>query len=345
MSRRPAAVGSHRSTALERKHHVGIVLAFGGSGDPWWDRRLFRMENFEAVILEAVIRYTTIESLELGARPGGAMSKDLETLRITARDRSWVAETSSVLECGHSSVPYIKSVWRAGSSRSTRACHCATRPRRPTSDLAREIGRRCRCSSETDRPYMYRYLNVAARDCDVVDLPDGSRAVVPRGEGDAFAQGWIADHSSRASAPHEEHDRDAEHERQQAVHREWARRLDEAMDASTSIAHGRMLREAFVADNPEPLLGGADPPAETARASPGRWWCASLGDGPEPFVAWLADVGAGDGYPRDAVARALSELEGQGWTVRHVSEDRRAVHDADASHAVVIAAWFLLHTD
>jgi hypothetical protein len=192
---------------------------------------------------------------------------------------------------------------------------------------------------------MYVYLSVNPRWCDIADCPDGSRVVLSRGGGEAFALAWDARGGSGPaveSVPTSETQRRV---RERAAHRGWSARLETALEASTSISHGRMIREAFLAENPEPAVDGPASDAahsETVRVSPGRWWCARLEDGPESFEAWLGD--AEDGYPRTAVAHALSELCERGWEVRHVSEERRAVHEGESSRAEVIGAWFLLRS-
>jgi hypothetical protein len=70
-------------------------------------------------------------------------------------------------------------------------------------------------------------------------------------------------------------------------------------------------------------------------------WIASLTEG-EPPIEFV--LGTGGAYPRPAVARVLSELEGGGWQVAHVSEERAVTHADDGrSEAATVGAWILLH--
>jgi hypothetical protein len=189
---------------------------------------------------------------------------------------------------------------------------------------------------------MYAYLSVFPRDCDIVEQTTGEFVVVARGDGDAARV--AAAFGIGASEPATEEDLEAREQaarvaRRQEARREWQARLDQALDASTSISHARMIREAFMAENPEPAAESIGAP-EAPQVQPGRWWCARLEDAPGDLERWLAD--AGDEYPRVPVARVLSELRAHGWEVRHVSEEKVAVHDGDSSRAEVVGAWFLL---
>jgi hypothetical protein len=187
------------------------------------------------------------------------------------------------------------------------------------------------------------YLSVLPSDCDVVDYPNGERAVVARGEGTTHAEAWtpeLAASAARASVADP-----ARAARQQAAHREWAEQLDRALDASTSITHSRMIREEFLRENLEPPLDGAvtaSEPDGRPRVLEGRWWRARIESDGAGFEAWLAD--AEESYPRAAVAHALSEVSDGGWTIRHISEERRAVHDDEGSRTVVVSAWILLES-
>jgi hypothetical protein len=171
---------------------------------------------------------------------------------------------------------------------------------------------------------VFVYLIVAPRDCDVVELADGSRTVTARGGGEALARAAEA--------------ADGELVRLQAAHREWAERLDRALDASTSAKHARLIRDEFLASNPEPQIATAtDRQSRVAAAS---WWCARI-DHPEVgFEAWLA--AAGEEYPLVRVAGVLSDLGARGWELRHVGESKRVVHDDATSSAELVGARFLL---
>jgi hypothetical protein len=185
---------------------------------------------------------------------------------------------------------------------------------------------------------VFVYLTVAPTECDIVDFADGSQIVTSRGNGAAVAATAGDPSVPVAVVP------DERLARQQAAHREWAERLDRALDASTSITHARMIREAFVAENPEPAVDGAIPDDSAhpvAQVSEGRWWCARVGHPDVGFETWLAD--ADSGYPLAGVAAILGELGDRGWDLRHVAEDRRAVHDGTSSRAELIGARFLLH--
>jgi hypothetical protein len=179
----------------------------------------------------------------------------------------------------------------------------------------------------------YAYLSVVPRPCDVVAFPNGVQTVVRRGLGNATADTWILP-SASGESPEVLRARAA----QRAAHDEWQRRLDQALEASLSVMHSRMIREAYAAENPEPFVEGGDAP-EVPRVAESVWWCARL-DG-EDFDAWLDDAGAP--FPWDALARALNELAARGWAVRHVSEERRALHESETvSRSELTGARLLL---
>jgi hypothetical protein len=185
---------------------------------------------------------------------------------------------------------------------------------------------------------MYAYLSVLVDDCDVVVFPDGATTVVARGEGAQTAGTWtVPPADARALSP------DPFLERRRAEHKAWSERLDAALTGGSIMAN-RLLREAFIRDTPEPAIdaaaGGAEPAEAAPRVLPERWWRALVELESGNVVRWLAP--AGDPLPRTAIAGALSELSGRGWSLRHVSEDRRAVHDDEDTRTEVTGAWFLL---
>ncbi|HMS71736.1 MAG TPA: hypothetical protein PKB03_01760 [Baekduia sp.] len=87
------------------KGRLGAILALDDRAILAWTVGTFRMKNFETVI-----PYSAIESLELGTRPGGAMTKDRETLRIKADAQTWELVFANVFEGGRSIVPFLKGV-------------------------------------------------------------------------------------------------------------------------------------------------------------------------------------------------------------------------------------------
>lgn len=93
------------SVVKDGKDRLGAILALEDRAILAWTVGTFRMKNFETVI-----PYSAIESLELGTRPGGAMSKDRETLRIKADGQTWDVVFANVFEGGRSIVPFIKGV-------------------------------------------------------------------------------------------------------------------------------------------------------------------------------------------------------------------------------------------
>jgi hypothetical protein len=189
---------------------------------------------------------------------------------------------------------------------------------------------------------MYAYLSVVADDCDVVEFPERPSAVVARGEGAGLAETWTASPGDVSAAPRD-HVSDAHLMRRRAEHQAWSERLDAAL-VGGSITANRLIREEFVRDNPEPLLDAAPDaagaPAAAPRVHQARWWRARAEIEPGVLDEWLAV--ADDPFPRAAVARMLSELSGRGWTLRHVSEGRRAIHADENTRTEVNEAWFLL---
>jgi hypothetical protein len=180
----------------------------------------------------------------------------------------------------------------------------------------------------------YAYLSVAPRPCDVVAFPDGTQTVVRRGLGNATADGWSA-----SAMPHEPPDALRARAQRRAAHDEWQRKLDQALDASLSVMHSRMIRESFLAENPEPFVEGGEAP-DIPRVSESQWWCARLDD----FDAWLDDAGAP--FPWDELAQALNTLAARGWAVRHVSEERRALHESETvSRTELTGARLLLERE
>ena len=104
----------------------------------------------------------------------------------------------------------------------------------------------------------------------------------------------------------------------------------------------RQIREDFIRNDPEPVIGGGG--VEVAELTPviteSRWWLAQAELDDEPLSRWLAP--AEEAFPRVDVARVLSELAERGWTLRHVSEERRAAHREDETRIEISGVWFLL---
>jgi hypothetical protein len=87
------------------KDRIGAILALQDRAVLAWTVGTFRMKNFETVI-----PYSSIESIEIGSRPGGAISKERETLRIKADGQTWDLVFANVFDGGRSIVPVIKGI-------------------------------------------------------------------------------------------------------------------------------------------------------------------------------------------------------------------------------------------
>lgn len=87
------------------RDRLGAILALGDRAVLAWTIGSVRMTN-----VETVIAYDEIESLDLGARPGGTMSKDRQTLRITTSSDTYDLVFANVFENGRSIVPFLKGI-------------------------------------------------------------------------------------------------------------------------------------------------------------------------------------------------------------------------------------------
>jgi hypothetical protein len=182
----------------------------------------------------------------------------------------------------------------------------------------------------------YAYLGVRVADCDVVTGADGAVQVVARGEGAAAAV------AAPAGAPPTTDDATAAVlARQREVHRAWEARLDAALIGGSILAN-RQIREEFIRNDPEPVVGegGVEVAELTPAITEARWWLAQAELGDVPLRRWLAP--AEESFPRAGIARVLSELAAQGWIFKHVSEERFATYGDREARTQVSGAWFLL---
>jgi hypothetical protein len=206
---------------------------------------------------------------------------------------------------------------------------------------------------------MYGYLRIELRAFAQVRFPDGTSMIVEPGAGEQVASDWRAEQAQAADpeqlARIETLERKRVDEREQALRQhkeelaEWERMHDSALDRARTVPEMREIHAQFLRDNPEPTL---DPKWEQTASidlpdaleipvpevSAGRHWVAQLADLEHEEVV-LGPEGA---YPRAAVARVLTELQGSGWTVVHVTEDRVVAHGEDGASARVSGAWILL---
>ncbi len=182
---------------------------------------------------------------------------------------------------------------------------------------------------------MYAYLVIERRQSDCVSFPDGSQHLTAPGAGEAMAAAWrpvrargetvVADEAALNAARH---------------HAEWKRREDAAVGDASSPSQISARRAAFRLMNPEPPRSslpvpeaGATPAVSTIEA-----WSASLST-----TGDTAFLGTEQEYPDAAVAARLSELEREGWSVTHVSEQREVQHADDRSTTTITAVRLLLH--
>ena len=198
---------------------------------------------------------------------------------------------------------------------------------------------------------MYAYLKIWRDVRERVILPDGTSVLVADGEGQPRARAWVrAEERARTdeqTAPdpvvetaQDELDRLAEE------HRAWQQKLDAALSSSRSITHGRAIREAFVAEHPEPLA--PSDPTNGARTTEGsgiemppvtreHWWVAQLADGEQ------RPLSPHEPLPLDAIATHLSELEQDRWSVVDAQFRRAVSHSDTTSHTIEQGAMYLLH--
>lgn len=80
---------------------LGAILVLKDRSIIGWTVRL-GTQNFETVI-----PHSAIESVEEGVRPGGALSRDRETLRIRAAGDTWTLVFANVFDGGRSIVPFL----------------------------------------------------------------------------------------------------------------------------------------------------------------------------------------------------------------------------------------------
>jgi hypothetical protein len=187
--------------------------------------------------------------------------------------------------------------------------------------------------------HVYGYLIVDRRPADLVRFPDGTAQLHPPGAGEFVAAGF--DKRPRTGeeppAPAGEPDEHEVRVRLGELHAAWTASVEAALDAmardDTSLGNPVARRAAYLRRHPEPtpeearedlLRARAAAPAARARARAERvdacWW-ASFEAGEEGFDLPLEGPGA---VPRAALAALLSRMSGDGWDLRHVSEDRGA---------------------
>jgi hypothetical protein len=206
---------------------------------------------------------------------------------------------------------------------------------------------------------MYAYLRIHTRDSERVSLPDGTEVHVAPGSGAEHAAQWraerarVADDADLRQAEERKREREVEGARRahEADLAEWQGRLDRALEFVSSITEMRAIRDEYAKGRPQPDPAYEEPkPVELAdildipvpEVSTVRRWIALLVEIEPPTEFVLSADGA---YPRAAVARALSELEGSGWSVIQVSEERAVIHQDGDSRALTIGAWILLHSE
>lgn len=205
---------------------------------------------------------------------------------------------------------------------------------------------------------MYAYLTVSTEARELVRFPDGQEALVAASEGASVADAWrdeavaALDSRSGGQAAAAAADRATERGKQEEARREaheaavaaWRAELDRRSEWVGTIGELRRIREAYEAECPRPELPELPEPT-TAVPRPTveavTWWCAHC---------VVADVAAtlapATGvFPRTELAAVLTHLQGAGWKVVHVSEERVVEHSADSSRAIVVGASILLRSD
>ncbi len=87
------------------KDRLGAILAVGDRAILAWTVGTFRVKYFSDVL-----PYEAIQSVEVGTRAAGAMTKERELLRVASGSRSYTLVFANLFEGGQSIVPFLAGV-------------------------------------------------------------------------------------------------------------------------------------------------------------------------------------------------------------------------------------------
>lgn len=205
----------------------------------------------------------------------------------------------------------------------------------------------------------FTYLLIDQRPADVVSFPDGTVEMHPAGSGIGVAADWnVAQEAPGepvAEAPPVEPGEDEIQAALDDLTATWEAALAELERESSSFGSPESRRAAFLRRSPRPTRDHAVAKLRVPASRPRRrvvddrslaqsqtvddcWWATldtDLGGFDKP-------VDVGGPVPRRTIAKLLSQLSQEGWDVRHVSEERAAVHGREESKAVCVSVNVML---
>jgi hypothetical protein len=206
----------------------------------------------------------------------------------------------------------------------------------------------------------FGYLIIDQRPADLVTFPDGAAELHPSGMGASVAADWNAARAAEVESepvPVEQAAEPDEDEIQATLEElitAWEAALADLDRDSSPFGNPAGRRAAFLRRTPKPTREDARAKLRTPGPRPRRRAGAQNSARTEPVDAcwWAtleADAAGFDGpvqgpgpLPRKAIARLLGRLSEKGWDVRHVSEERAAVHGREQSRAVCVGMNVML---
>lgn len=221
---------------------------------------------------------------------------------------------------------------------------------------------------------MYCCLTVRKAARERVTFPDGTQTTVDASQGAELAAQWIEEHPqepSESAAGLAKHTPEVMPPEPPGApsfmssgtvssvssaalsSMSWSRRCAndrcESHGLQTPLDQCDMCGRPTVAEGPGVFARGTGrkvheqtPEVETRKAEPiverVPWWFCE-GEASDPPIA-LAP--GSDRFPWAAVTHRLSELEAEGWSLVHVSEERVVEHDESWARATIVAAAIIL---
>ena len=206
----------------------------------------------------------------------------------------------------------------------------------------------------------FSYLIIDQRPADLVTFPDGATELHPAGSGAGVVETFNAARAAEAerepgpAAPAGAPGEDEIQAMLDELTSAWEAALAALERETSPFGNPESRRAAFLRRTPKPTREDAE--ARLGRGSAPRPRRRSpLSSAGTELIAgcWWAGLDADDGgferpvdgpgpLPRKAVTQLLSRLSGEGWDVRHVSEERAAIHGHDQSRAVCVAMNVML---
>jgi hypothetical protein len=207
----------------------------------------------------------------------------------------------------------------------------------------------------------FGYLIIDQRPADLVTFPDGAVELHPSGGGAGVAAEWNAARAAEVESepvpvePAAEPDEDEIQATLEELNTAWEAALADLERESSTFGNPAGRRAAFLRRTPKPTREDALEKLRTPSPRPRRRAAGARNSArTEPVDAcwWAtleADAAGFDGpvqgpgpLPRKAIAQLLGRLSQKGWDVRHVSEERAAVHGREQSTAVCVGMNVML---